>query len=78
MAAMNASFALLIDGHDTYRPAKARSRVDRPGKALLRARPGFLCGLRALPRGDTWPHAVEMPIRYSREGALVFKRDMLL
>jgi hypothetical protein len=26
-------------------------------------RRGFLRGLRALPGGDTWPHAVEMPIR---------------
>ena len=25
---------------------------------------GVLRGVRVLPRGDTWPHAVEMPIRY--------------
>ncbi len=31
-----------------------------------RARRGFLRGLRALPRGDIWPHAVEMPIRYPK------------
>jgi hypothetical protein len=30
--------------------------VDRPGTAVLRARRGFLRVLRALPRGDTWPH----------------------
>jgi ABC-type glutathione transport system ATPase component len=39
--------------------------VDRPRLALLRARRGFLCGVRVLPRADTWPHLVEMPIRYS-------------
>jgi hypothetical protein len=39
--------------------------VDRPGTALLRARRGFLRGLRALPRGDTRPHGVDMPIRRS-------------
>ena len=33
--------------------------VDQPGAALLRARRGFLCGLRALPRGDIWPHVVD-------------------
>jgi DNA-binding transcriptional LysR family regulator len=37
--------------------------LDRPGSASLRARCGFLRGLRAIPRGDTWPHAVEIPIR---------------
>ena len=42
--------------------------VDRPGTALLRARRGFLRGLRALPRGDTWPHVVEMPICFWRNG----------
>jgi hypothetical protein len=38
--------------------------VDRPGTALLRARCGFLRGLRAFPTSDTWPHVVEMLIRY--------------
>jgi hypothetical protein len=42
--------------------------VDLPGTALdaalLRAWRGFVRALRALPRGDTWPHAVEMPIRF--------------
>jgi hypothetical protein len=37
--------------------------VNRPDTALLRARRGFPRGLRALPRGDTWFHGVEMPIR---------------
>lgn len=27
---------------------------------------GFLRGVRALPRRDTWPHVVEMPIRQTR------------
>lgn len=31
----------------------------------LRARRGFLRRLSALPSGDTWPHAVEMPISIS-------------
>jgi hypothetical protein len=47
--------------------------VDRPSTALRRARPGFLCGLRALPKGDTWPHAVEMPIAGS--GGFAVKTD---
>jgi len=43
--------------------------VDRPGTALLRARWGFLRGLRALPRDDTWPHVLEFPIRF--QGAIL-------
>ena len=37
--------------------------MDRPGTALLRVLRGFLRGVRALPRSNTWRHVVEMPIR---------------
>ena len=36
--------------------------TDAPGPPLLRARWGFLREVRALPRADTWPHMVQMPI----------------
>ena len=35
--------------------------MDRTGTACLRVRRGFLRGLRALPRGNAWPHVVEVP-----------------
>ena len=35
--------------------------VDLAGRAANR---GFSRGSRAVPRWDTWPHVVEMPIRY--------------
>jgi hypothetical protein len=51
----------LRNRHRTMRSISAGGVVYRPGSALLRAQSRFLRGVRALPRGDTWPHMVEMP-----------------